>query len=118
MGTKDRTKLQEKTVTILAAMAAQTIECAYFIRVYAEKKNFCMSVICAQVVALIISLTLGMRAVKHLVSDADHQIEEYKNKFADLQAAFNGHAILDVEISVLHILDDMEDLSESMWWLH
>jgi hypothetical protein len=43
-GTKDRTKAQKKIVEILVAMAAQTTECAYFIRVYAEKRSFCRSV--------------------------------------------------------------------------
>jgi len=56
---------------------------------------------------------LVMRGVNHLLSNADNQIQEYKNKFADLRAAFQGYATLDVEISVLRILDDVEDLSES-----
>lgn len=51
--------------------------------------------------------------MKHLISNADNQIQEYKTKFTDLQAAFDSHAILDVEISVLRILDNVEDLSES-----
>ena len=50
--------------------------------------------------------------MKHLLSNADNQIQEYKNKFSDLRVAFEGHAILDVEISVLRILDDVDDLSE------
>jgi len=43
-GVKDRTKAQKGVVEILVAMTAQTTECAYFIRVYAEKRSFCTSV--------------------------------------------------------------------------
>jgi hypothetical protein len=39
--TRYQSKPQKKIIEILVAMAAQTIECAYFIRVYAEKKSFC-----------------------------------------------------------------------------
>jgi hypothetical protein len=65
-----------------------------------------------QVLDLTISSMLGMRGVKHLLSNADKQIQEYKNRFTDLRAAFEDNAILDVEISVLRILDDIEGLSE------
>lgn len=41
-GTKDPNKSQKKIIKILAAMAAQTIECSYFIRDYAVKKSPCM----------------------------------------------------------------------------
>ena len=47
VGAKDRTEAQKKIVGILTAMAAQSTECAYFIRVYAEKRNFCRVVFCA-----------------------------------------------------------------------
>jgi len=90
----DQSSSQKKIIEIFAAMAAQTIECAYFIRAYAEKKS------------------LWTRSVKHLISDADNQIQKYKTKFNDLQAAFDSRAILDVEISVLRILDNVEHLSE------
>ena len=46
-GAKDRTEAQKKIVGILMAMAVQTTECAYFIRVYAEKRSFCRLVFCA-----------------------------------------------------------------------
>lgn len=41
---RDQSPLQKKIVEILVAIAAQTIECAYFIRTYAEKKSFCKQV--------------------------------------------------------------------------
>ena len=110
---KDQSSSQKKIIEILAAMAAQTIECAYFIRVYAEKKSFCKQACCARNIRP--DDVLGMRSVKHLISDADNQIEKYKTKFTDLQAAFDSRAILDVEISVLRILDNVEHLSESTW---
>lgn len=44
---EDQSPSQKKIIEILAAMAAQTIECAYFIRAYAEKKSFCKQVFLA-----------------------------------------------------------------------
>lgn len=40
----DQSPSQKNIIEILAAMAAQTIECAYFIRAYADKKSFCKQV--------------------------------------------------------------------------
>jgi hypothetical protein len=57
-----------------------------------------------------------MRAMKHLISDANSQIQTYQNKFTELRAAYSAHAMLDVEISVLRILDDVDDLGELIWW--
>lgn len=108
----DQSSSQKKIIEILAAMAAQTIECAYFIRVYAEKKSFCKQAFCARSTAP--DNVLGTRSVKHLISDADSQIQKYKTKFNDLQAVFDSRAILDIEISVLRILDNVEHLSESI----
>ena len=54
--------------------------------------------------------------MKHLISDADSQIQTYQNKFSELHVAYSARAMLDVEISVLHILDDVDDLGELMWW--
>jgi len=91
-GTKDRTKAQQKIVEILVAMAAQTTECAYFIRVYAEKRSF------------------WLRAMKHIVSHANSQIQTYQTKFTQLCEAYSARAMLDIEISVLRILDDVDNL--------
>jgi hypothetical protein len=77
-----------------------------------RRRAFVSSLFVQPVLDLTITFMLGMRGVKHLLSNADNQIQEYNKKFADLRATFEGHAILDVEISVLRILDDVEDLSE------
>jgi hypothetical protein len=57
-----------------------------------------------------------MRSLKHLISDANRQIRTYQNKFTELRVAYSARAMLDVEISVLRILDDVDDLGEFMWW--
>ena len=54
--------------------------------------------------------------MKHLISDANSQIQTYQNKFTQLREAYSARAVLDVEISVLRILDDVDDLGELMWW--
>ena len=41
-----KTKSWDKIIGILVAMTAQTSECAYFIRTYAEKKKFLYVCLC------------------------------------------------------------------------
>ena len=53
--------------------------------------------------------------MKHLISDANSQIQTYQSKFTELRVAYSARAMLDVEISVLRILDDVDDLGELMW---
>jgi hypothetical protein len=57
-----------------------------------------------------------MRTMQHLISDADSQIQTYQDKFTKLRVAYSTHEMLVVEISVLRILDDVDDLGELMWW--
>ena len=50
--------------------------------------------------------------MKHLISDAGSQIQTYQNKFTELRVAYGARAMLDVEISVLRILDNVDDLGK------
>lgn len=106
-----RTKLQEAMIKILAAMAAQITECAYFIRDYVKTTSFRKSSIVISWVVSHCAMSVS-RAVMHSMSDADGQVQQYKDKFAELRLAFQSRAILHVDITVLRILDEVEDIGE------
>jgi hypothetical protein len=110
---EDRTTVHKTIVEILAAMAAQTTECAYFIRSYVQTASFCES---TAAISLLIShcTTIGSKAVKHSISDVDDQVQQYVDKFAELKSAFQGRVVLHVDITVLRILDKVEDLGEQI----
>jgi hypothetical protein len=55
------------------------------------------------------------RVVKHSVSDADGQVQQYINKFNELRSAFDHRATLHIDITVLRILDKVEDLGEQIY---
>jgi hypothetical protein len=106
-----QTKSQDKIIEILAAMAAQVTECAYFIRGYAHTKGFCESTVMMSSVISHCAMSVS-KAVKHSFSDADSQVRRYVDKFTELKLAFNGRAILHIDITVLRILDKVEDFGE------
>lgn len=51
-----------------------------------------------------------MRTLNSIGSDADSKIQQFKNKFTDLKAAFQGRGVLETEIMVVRILDEVEHL--------
>jgi hypothetical protein len=48
--------------------------------------------------------------MKHTMSDVDSKIKQYEDKFKELGLAFQEQAILETEITVLRILDNVENL--------
>lgn len=48
--------------------------------------------------------------MKHTMSDVDSKIKQYEDKFKELGLAFQKQAILETEITVLRILDNVENL--------
>lgn len=63
---------------------------------------------------MILIFCLGMRAAKHLVSNADGKIKQYEDKFRELKAAFQGHAIVHIETIVSRSLNQVESLGASL----
>jgi hypothetical protein len=45
------------------------------------------------------------------MSDTDNRIKEYEAKFHDLSLAFQGRSIIRTEITVLRILDHIDNIS-------
>ncbi|KIM90604.1 hypothetical protein PILCRDRAFT_1868 [Piloderma croceum F 1598] len=79
---------------IVALMAQQTTECAYFIRDYATNKNF------------------WKRALNDsFMSTVDSKIKQYEDKFKELKLAFQDHTILQTRITVSRIMGDLESLA-------
>jgi tRNA A37 threonylcarbamoyltransferase TsaD len=52
----------------------------------------------------------GLQTMKYTMSDVDSKIKQYEDKFKELGLAFQERAILETEITVLHILDNVENL--------
>ncbi|KIM86900.1 hypothetical protein PILCRDRAFT_815342 [Piloderma croceum F 1598] len=79
---------------IVALMAQQTTECAYFIRDYAKIKSF------------------WERALKNsFMSNVDVKIKQYEDKFQELKMAFQDRAILQTGITVSRIMDNLERIA-------
>jgi len=77
----------------------QTMECGYFIRDYAKRKNF------------------WERTVKRLLSDVEVQVEQYEDKFRELKSALQrsvirrGIIVLRVTGIVNNLEIDLNDMS-------
>jgi hypothetical protein len=62
------------------------------------------------------SSVAGMRTLNNIGSDADSKLQQFKNKFTDLKAAFQGRGVLETEIMVVRILDEVEHLGMNPIW--
>ncbi|KAI0309827.1 hypothetical protein OF83DRAFT_1179174 [Amylostereum chailletii] len=87
-------KSQQK---ILASIAKQTVDCAHFIRDYAQNASF-----------------VKRAARNAIASKTDAQIEKYQAKFRELKTAFQERAVLETEIVVLRVLDSVEDIAKGI----
>jgi hypothetical protein len=48
--------------------------------------------------------------MKNIVSDVDSKVAGFKEKFTNLHATFQGRATVHTEITVLRIMDDVQNL--------
>jgi hypothetical protein len=53
----------------------------------------------------------GERTGKNLVSDVDSKVKQYEAKFRELKSALQASGVVHTEITVLRILDVMNNLS-------
>ncbi|KAN0107633.1 hypothetical protein V8E52_009952, partial [Russula decolorans] len=86
-------KKVESHKRIVTLLTQQTTECGYFIRDYAKTKSFLE------------------RTGKHLVSDVDSKVKQYEAKFSELKSALQASGVVHTEITVLRILDVMNNLT-------
>lgn len=91
---------------VLARMAQQVIECGYFIRSYAETRNYCETFSTTPLDSQLI-IEIGTRMGMNVVSNTDDRITDYQNKFTQLIATFNNHLTVLTEIKVFHVLHDV-----------
>lgn len=47
------------------------------------------------------------------MSDTDSRVQQYEAKFNELKLGFQGRAIVQTEITVVRIMDSVENISES-----
>jgi hypothetical protein len=57
---------------------------------------------------------LGTQILKNLISDVDDKIKQYETKFGELKSAFQGHAAIHTEITVLRVLNEVESIGEQV----
>ncbi|KAG1752056.1 hypothetical protein EDB19DRAFT_1903456 [Suillus lakei] len=77
---------------ILDAIVRQTIECAFFIRDYADRRgNFA-------------------QAIKNSVLNVDAQIKVFEKAFMDLQSKFQSGVAVSTHLTVLQMLEDVQDI--------
>ncbi|KIK01246.1 hypothetical protein K443DRAFT_662674, partial [Laccaria amethystina LaAM-08-1] len=88
----DPSKYDGPQKKIVTSLAQQTIECAYFIRQYANDPNF------------------WKRTGKNLISDADQKIQNFQDQFKKLKLAFTQHAVCETQLVVLRIFNTVEKL--------
>ncbi|KAG1859925.1 hypothetical protein C8R48DRAFT_252026 [Suillus tomentosus] len=77
---------------VIEAIVQQTIECAFFIRDYANTRGSFAQVI------------------RNSVLNVESQIKEFENAFKDLQRSFQSHGAVSPQLTVLKILEDVQDL--------
>ena len=53
----------------------------------------------------------GERTLNHLVSDVDSKVKQYEAKFSELKSALQASGVIHTEITVLRILNVMNNLS-------
>ena len=99
---------------ILKLMLIQAAECAYFIQDYAKYRGPCMfsstlSYLCLGIYELLISVA---RTMKNMMSEADTKTKEYAVKFNELKSAFQSHAILHTEITVIKVLTQVSNIGK------
>lgn len=59
---------------------------------------------------LLLPVIPGERTVKNFMTDTDDRIKKYETKFQELKLAFQGHAIVQTEITVLRILNTVDNI--------
>jgi hypothetical protein len=86
---------------ILAVIAKQTAECAYFIEEYARTKGFGMLFVITDTFTFFKLLhPLVVRTVKSHLSSVDVIIQGYQTKFVELKSAFQGRVVIETEIAI------------------
>ncbi|KAG1773589.1 hypothetical protein EV702DRAFT_1243365 [Suillus placidus] len=81
-----------KQKNVLEAIVQQTIECAFFIRDYVDTRGSFAQVI------------------KNSVLNVEAQIKAFENAFIDLQHSFQSYMAVSTQLTVLKILEDVQDL--------
>ncbi|KAG2100666.1 uncharacterized protein F5147DRAFT_320691 [Suillus discolor] len=87
--TVDALPYLHKQKNVLEAIVQQTIECAFFIRDYVDTRG---------------------SLIRNSVLNVESQIKEFENAFKDLQRSFQNYMAVSTQLTVLKILEDVQDL--------
>ncbi|KAG1861121.1 hypothetical protein DFJ58DRAFT_777749 [Suillus subalutaceus] len=90
--TVDALPYLHKQKNVLEAIMQQTIECAFFIRDYVDTRGS------------------FAQAIKNSALNMESQIKAFENAFIDLQRNFQSYMAVSTQLTVLKILEDVQDL--------
>ncbi|KZP10859.1 WD40 repeat-like protein [Athelia psychrophila] len=81
---------------VFVALGSLTVECAYLIRDYSMDKNF------------------WVRIANLTWYGVESKIKQYEDKFKDLKAQFQGSALVNIDITAMRCLREVENISEKI----
>ena len=105
--------LHQSKSQIILQMVQQTTECGWFIHNYTKIQQFCQSyyfLACS----FVYQAHIGKRTVTNAITDSSAKVDQFKAKFAELQAAFIAENIVQVELEVLRVAEDVTSLKEKL----
>ena len=56
----------------------------------------------------------GKRMAKNIGTSRKDQVDKFRSKFNELQAAFQTEGIVEVEIAVLRVIDDLQSMKKDI----
>ncbi len=56
----------------------------------------------------------GKRMAKNIASSRKDQVDKFRSKFNELQAAFQTEGTVEIEIAVLRVIDDLQSVKKDI----
>jgi hypothetical protein len=102
-------KPQSEQAWILSLMLQDVCSCCDFIHSYAKDSQFCTSSSSA-LLAFVNMIFSGKRTLRSIGGGLDRKIKEMSDVLVERRKAFLDRATTSTEITVFHILDELEKI--------
>ena len=89
----------------------QTTECAWFVRDYMKIENFCKLY---KLFFLCTHCFEGKQMARDIASSQKDQVDKFKSKFDELRSAFQAEGIVQIKITVLQVVDDLQSIRKDL----
>jgi hypothetical protein len=107
---------QSEQARILTLMLQDVCSCCDFIQSYTRDSEFCTPSSSASF-TFVNKLFLGKRTLKNIDGGLEKKINELSDVLVKRRTAFLNQAIISVEITAFHILDDVAKMSTRVEYL-